>query len=250
MINPLIKAKFRAFLIHISLSALVLFTFLAIVWFIWYPNGFFDVEGGWAVAVVLVAVDLVLGPALTFLVFNPEKKELYFDLSVIALVQIIAFGYGGMTIFQQRPQFVAFSDTQFVLIPAASINTDELSDKTLSNSPFSPPKFVYVHQPETAAERKEVIKQLADGKDVSHLPKYYRPYEKNWAAILRMPHLDIQFILKNHPEQKPIITAMAQGVAIDSLMYYVLQGSVKRQVLVLNPNDGKMLGTLAVDPGI
>lgn len=247
--TPLIKSKLTAFLIHLGISTLILSTFLAIVYFIWYPEAFFEIEGGWPVVAVLIAVDIIIGPLLTFIVFNPEKKELYFDLSVIAFVQIAAFIYGSMTIFQERPLYVAFYEDRFSLISAASINIDELKDKALLNGFFSPPRFVYVQIPATSKERKELIHKLESGKDINHFPEYYYPYQENLSHILQNQYrLDLNFILNNYPEQKAVITEMAQGLAIESLIYFPLQGSVKKQVIVLKPDDGSMLGILKVDP--
>ena len=53
----------------------------------------------------MFAIDLILGPLLTFLIFNPLKslREKIFDLSCVALVQLLALVYGFYTIYQQRP---------------------------------------------------------------------------------------------------------------------------------------------------
>lgn len=247
--TPLIKSKLNAFLIHISISSFILLAFLSMVWFVWYPQEFFEIEGGWPVVTALITVDLIIGPLLTFVVFNPAKKELYFDLSVIAFLQIAAFVYGSITIFQERPEYVVFYENQFFLISASSINVDNLKDESLRNSFFSQPRFVSAQIPTTSAERKELVAKLSKGdKDITHFSEYYHPYQENIAHIQKNPsQLDINFLLKNHPEQKAVITAMAQGLAVESLIYYPLQGSVKKQVMVLKPDDASMLGIVAID---
>lgn len=247
--TPLIKKKLLAFATHITLSALIILTFLAIVWFFWYPQPFFEIEGVLPIALMMVAVDIIIGPLLTFIVFNPDKKELYFDLSVIVLVQIAAFGYGGFTIYQQRPLYITFYEDRFSLIPAASINLDELVDQSLKNTVFDKPRFVYVQIPTTTKERIELINKLSkEKKDINLFPKYYRPYQAHVKEILSSHfRLNLAFILAAHPEQKAVITDMAQGLPIETLIYYPLQGSMKKQVLVLKPSDGSMLGSLNID---
>jgi hypothetical protein len=246
----LTKSKITAFLIHIGLSVFIISTFLAIVWFVWYPEPFFELEGGWSVVAILAMVDIIIGPLLTFIVFNPEKKELYFDLAVIAVLQLSAFGYGSFTIFTERPLYVAYSEEGFSIIPAASINTDELTDKSLKNGFFDSPRFVYIQIPVTHKERQALVNELTQkGKNIYLLPKYYRPYQQNLPNVATgMLRLNVSFLLKNYPEEKERLTQMAQGIALDKLILYPLQTSMKKQVIVLKPSDGSMLGVLNINP--
>ncbi len=248
--TDLTKSKIKAFLIHIVLSVLIISTFLAIVWFVWYPKPFFELEGGWPVVAVMVMVDIIIGPLLTFIVFNPAKKELYFDLAIIAVLQFAAFGYGAFTVFTERPLYVAFYEEGFSIIPASSINTDDLTDKSLKNGIFDPPRFVYIETPITSKGRKELINELTiDKKNIYLLPKYYRAYRQNLTRIASgMFRLNAQFLLKSYPEQKEQLVKIAQGIPPESLIFYALQSSMKKQVIVLNPKDGNMLGVLDINP--
>lgn len=248
--TPLIKRKTTAFLIHLILSILVILTFLSLVFFIWYPESFLKMEGGLIVIMVLVAVDIIVGPSLTFIVFNPDKKELYFDLSVIVLLQIIAFGYGAFIIYEERPVYVSFYENWFTLIPASSIDIDDLEDKSLETHIFDSPRFVYVQIPTTRVERKELIATIKkEGKTEDFLPKYYRSYQENMDYVIKgSASLNLKNILKKHPEQKVEIEKIAQNLAIESLVYYPIKGNMEKRIIVLNPNDGQMLGILAIAP--
>ena len=46
----------------------------------------------------MVAIDLVLGPLLTFVVFKPKKPKLAFDLAAIAVMQMIGLPWSPPTI--------------------------------------------------------------------------------------------------------------------------------------------------------
>ncbi len=86
--------RLRAFLVHLSLSAAIVGCSFAIVFFVWYPQPYFEVVGAWYLIRILFIVDVVLGPLLTFIVFKAGKPGLRFDLTVIALVQVAALAMG------------------------------------------------------------------------------------------------------------------------------------------------------------
>ena len=66
-------SRYLAAFYHLLIS-LVIFVFLAyLVVFVWYPDFFFDIDGGWEGMRIIIAVDLVLGPMLTLVVFKAGK---------------------------------------------------------------------------------------------------------------------------------------------------------------------------------
>jgi len=50
-----------------------------------------------------------LGPLLTLAVFDPKKKELKRDLSIILLIQLSALFYGIYTVSVARPAYIVFA---------------------------------------------------------------------------------------------------------------------------------------------
>ena len=75
----------------------------ALVFGLWYPYPYREISGGRELFFIIVAVDVVMGPLLTFAVFNRKKplKELKRDLGVIVLLQLAALGYGLWTVFSR-----------------------------------------------------------------------------------------------------------------------------------------------------
>ena len=86
------RARVRASLLHLALSALVAATVTVLVLAVWYPTPYHTLSGGLHLLGMMLVVDMVLGPALTFLVYRPTKshKELTVDFSLIALLQLAA----------------------------------------------------------------------------------------------------------------------------------------------------------------
>lgn len=110
------SAKLQAFSIHFGLSVLAVGAVCAVTLGVWYPSGLADLQGVWKILGILVGVDVVLGPSLTYVVFAPGKRTLKFDLSVIALIQIAALAYGTWVISTQRPAYLAFMYDRFFVV--------------------------------------------------------------------------------------------------------------------------------------
>ena len=83
-------SRFSAFSIHLGISFLIFLLLAYLVVFQWYPGIFFDNDGGWRGMRIIVAVDLVLGPLLTLVVFKAGKPGLRTDLTLIGLFRLYA----------------------------------------------------------------------------------------------------------------------------------------------------------------
>lgn len=112
--------RYQAFAIHLAISLAIFFILLVCITQYWYPGILFDTGNGWKAIGLIIGIDLILGPLLTFIVFNPFKSSIKFDLAVIALVQTAALAYGTWTIHQTRPVALAFINTSFMTISANS----------------------------------------------------------------------------------------------------------------------------------
>ena len=102
------KAKAYISSLHLLLS-LIIFALISL----WlykkaYPSFYFTLSGGLQGIWLMLFVDLILGPLLTFFVFNPSKskREIISDLLIIACVQMTALGYGLHVMSQEKPQLV------------------------------------------------------------------------------------------------------------------------------------------------
>ena len=100
-----LKYRLRASAIHlaISLSVATLAALLVFGW--WYPYPYRELSGGRELFALVVAVDVVLGPLITLVIFNVAKtrRHLMMDFTVIGLLQVAALAYGLWTVFVARP---------------------------------------------------------------------------------------------------------------------------------------------------
>jgi len=111
-------SKGVAFAIHLTLSLLIFSTLVFMMAFYWFPGELFFIDGGWQGLKLVAMVDLVLGPALTLLLYKPGKPKLVLDMSLIAAFQIAALGYGFFATHQQRTVAIVFSEQGFSTLSA------------------------------------------------------------------------------------------------------------------------------------
>ncbi|KAB0769044.1 hypothetical protein F7O87_33620, partial [Pseudomonas aeruginosa] len=63
-------SRWRAFFIHLLISLAIFIVLLAIICLWWYPGALFEIAGGWQGVRIVAAVDMVLGPLLTLVVYD------------------------------------------------------------------------------------------------------------------------------------------------------------------------------------
>lgn len=111
-----INNKIRFFIGHFTLSLLIAFLALLLVFIFWYPSPLALAVGVTHLFLMMLAIDVIVGPVLGFIVYKEGKKTLKFDLSVIVLIQIAALCYGVFSIEQGRPAWVVFHADRFELV--------------------------------------------------------------------------------------------------------------------------------------
>lgn len=104
--------------VHLTLSLLAFSTLVMMMVLFWFPGELFLVDGGWQGLKLVAMVDLVLGPALTLILYKPDKPKLVFDMSMIAAIQIGALAYGFYTTHSQRTVAVVYAENKFATLSA------------------------------------------------------------------------------------------------------------------------------------
>lgn len=118
--------RLKFFLGHLLISLLIAFAVITLVFFVWYPSPLASAVGVTRIFLMLLVIDVVLGPLLGLLVYKEGKKTLKMDLSVIILIQVIALTYGVYSIAQARPAWIAFNYDQFELVRNNNIKTEHI----------------------------------------------------------------------------------------------------------------------------
>ena len=179
--------RWRAAGLHLLISACIAAGVLALMLAVWYGPALFEAMGGAGLALILIGVDVVMGPALTLAVFRSGKRGLKFDLTAIALLQIAALLYGCYVISLARPAFIVFVKDQFQVATVAELEPEQLAAARYAQfrSPsLSGPVLVYGDWPKDHEEQQKLMFAGLAGVDLQHFPKYYAPYEQGREQML------------------------------------------------------------------
>lgn len=181
--------RFQAFGTHLLGSVLVALCSAALVFVLWYPGALADATGVSGIFLMVLAVDVVVGPVITLIVFNPKKRELKRDLAVVLMLQLAALGYGLHTVFVARPIFVVFNGGRFDLVYANDMTDAKLAsvtDPQFRAVPLFGPHIVAAKGPtETKARNELLFSAISGGDDLPQIPKYYVAYETQKDEVLR-----------------------------------------------------------------
>ena len=115
--------------VHLVVSLVVALGSAALVFGVWYPYPYGELAGGRELFILLVTVDVICGPLLTIIVFNPAKprSELRFDIAAVVMVQVLALIYGLFSVMQARPVFLAFEGDQFRVVSVPDVQMGDIN---------------------------------------------------------------------------------------------------------------------------
>ena len=110
-----VRAAARVAAVHLLVSALVAAAVAALVLWVWYPAPYDLLSGGRHLFFILIGVDVVCGPLLTWILFNPAKsrRERWVDVSLVVLIQLAALAYGVHTVYEARPLYLVHERDRF-----------------------------------------------------------------------------------------------------------------------------------------
>ncbi|MET1081077.1 MAG: TfpX/TfpZ family type IV pilin accessory protein [Pseudomonas sp.] len=171
-------ARLKAFLLHLTVSAFIAFLVVLLVFKLWYPAPLHLAVGVTDIFLLLLAVDVVLGPLLTLVVFKVGKKSLVFDLTVIAVLQLCALAYGLWSVSEGRPAWLVFNVDRFDLVQVIDIDARKLDAavEPYRHPSLFGPGWVGAVSPDNPEQRQEILLESAmAGVDIAQRPNLYRP---------------------------------------------------------------------------
>jgi len=186
--------RLKAVLIHLGISITAFLPVLYLILVHWYPSPYFATTGGWQGLRIMLLVDVVLGPMLTLVIYNPYKalRLIKLDFCIIACIQISAFCWGVYAVHSQRPVSISFYQGVFYPVQAADYREQEVTPEEIRGLSEEHPPLVHVREPANEQERVGVLAYEL----VSSVPSYavtflFEPLAADLEA-LRMASLDLQ----------------------------------------------------------
>jgi len=247
------RFRLRMFSLHLLTSASVLTLILGSLYLGWYRWPGWHLTDVKQVVLVMVCVDVVLGPTLTLIIANQKKsrRELTRDIGIIVVVQLSALIYGSVSLWNGRPLYYAFSENVLQLVQAYDIDAAEAETARRENSPLAPhwyslPRWIWAPLPQNAEESQKIVASaLNGGDDVVSLPKYFKPWEDGLPSLRNQLKKvdDVAYFAKS--EKKKLKDRMrAAGLPDDQLNTMPLTGRGHPLLAVFDPMTLKITATL------
>jgi hypothetical protein len=219
---------------------------------VWYPRQYFTAMGGDTLILILIGVDVVVGPLITLIIFDPKKKGLRFDLTVIAAMQLAALAYGGSVMFEARPVYNVFVVDRFEVIAANAVDAESRAKAgaEFRSLPLTGPRIIAARQPDDAKRQADIVlSAMNGGPDLANLPELYVPYEqfRQDAAKSARPLADLA---KRQPQDADAIRAFvaASGRAEDALGFLPMKARNKDMAVIVDRASGEVAGILPIHP--
>jgi hypothetical protein len=244
--------RWKAATIHLTISLVPAVAVATLLYFLWFPSPYFIAAGASKLIIVLVGVDIGLGPLLTLLVVSPYKprKLIILDLSIISMIQVIAFAYGVHLIAVARPVFVVAAVDRLVLVSADELTDTDLaqgSQPAFRTRSWTGPQLVGVWPPKGGKGFDVVQQVMAGGKDLDQLPKFYMPYDQVVDKLMQRAKPLSQ--LKNvNIYQRKQLEQLQAGVGGGLLLALPLERGQHDYTVIMSPETRRPIRILPIDP--
>ena len=247
------RDRLRASAIHLTLSLAIAALAGALVFGVWYPYPYREISGGRELFLILVAVDVVLGPLMTLAVFNRVKPwpVLRQDLIVIATVQLLALGYGLWTVFVARPVHMVFEYNRFAVVHAIDISPEWVAKTPLGIQalPLTGPTVLSLRTITDESEKVDYTLAALLGVGLVARPELWQPYAMALPEVLKeakpVSALKTRFAARA-PEIDRVVTAA--GGNPQTALYLPLIGRDHSWTVFVDPVDGRIVATMPLDP--
>jgi hypothetical protein len=247
------KFRLKAFGVHLLCSALALTLVLGALYLGWYHWPGWHLTEANHLILVMVGVDVVLGPSITLLIANPRKprRELARDIAIIVTVQLAALGYGTMTLWNGRPLYYAFSVNSLQVVQASDIDPAAASTARKQKMDLAPhwyslPRWIWAPFPKDPQEADRIFQGVMQGGyDIIGLPQYYKTWQEG-APELRTQLHKVSEIRFFSPKQQSLLQKRMQaaGFATDQANAIALTGRGSSLLAVMDPRTLALLAII------
>lgn len=240
-------ARLKAFLLHLTASALIALLALMLVFRLWYPAPLHEALDVTHIFLLLLLVDTVLGPLLTLLVYRVGKNALVMDLAIIAALQMGALGYGLWTVSEGRPVWIVYNTDRFDVVTKVDIDIRQLSKAPAEylNASWTGPRWVGTATPDDIEQRNSILFEATlGGSDIAQRPNLYRPLAEMAAAIQqRAQPLEK---LNDFNEDNVVRSALQNWP--EAAAWVPLMARVKPMVVLLGENKSDVIAIVDLNP--
>lgn len=246
------RPRAYAALVHFASSLLVAAFSAYLVFGLWYPPPYSALSGGTELFLLLVSVDVLIGPLLTFAVFDRAKlpRVLRRDLTTIVVLQLAAMIYGLHTMAIARPVVMALEVDRFRVVIAQAVLEGELpqAPEGLRSVSWTGPRLLSTRLPDSAEKADAVMLAMA-GADLGMRPSFWLPWDAAARATAKRSAKPVVELAKQGPAAAKVLSGAASelGRHMHELVYLPILGRRSDWVALLDRDTGELLGYAPVN---
>lgn len=249
------KGRLKASGIHLGISLTLAILAALLVFFVWYPYPYREISGGRELFLLVVTVDVIMGPLMTLAVFNLNKprKELRRDLAIIGLLQLAALAYGLWTVAVARPVHLVFEIDRFRVVHAVDVPAQMLSRAPvdLQQLPLMGPTLLSVREFKDSKESFDATMAALQGAVLGARPDFWQSYEKAQPQILArgrpLAELKSRFPARIGDIDRALQSASASVRPAASIAYIPMVGRNTFWTVLIDANTSKVIAFVPLD---
>lgn len=245
--------RLRAAGIHFGLSATIAALAALLVFALWYPYPYREISGGRELFLLVVGVDIVLGPLVTLAIFDRRKsrRALTIDLGFVALVQVAALAYGLWTVAVARPVHLVFEFDRFRVVHAIDVPAEMLgkAGPGIRPLPWSGPTLLAVRPLKDASEKFEATVAALGGAELAARPDLWQSYAAARARVLQAARPASE-LKRRFPARAVEIDAVliSAGRTEASTAYLPMVGRKNFWTAFIDPASADVVAFMPLDP--
>lgn len=247
------KNRLRAAGIHLMLSLAVAAVAALLVFGLWYPYPYREVSGGRELFLIVVTVDVILGPLITLAIFNTTKprRELRRDLMVVALIQLAGLCYGLWTVSLARPAHLVFELDRFRVVHVVDVPVELLPQTPpgVDALPLGGPTLLAVRPFRDEKEKFDATLVALQGIALGARPDLWQRYDGARAAVLKAAR-PVSELRARFPERAGEIDALLKdlGRSPDNTVWLPMAARKAFWTVLVDGTTAQVTGFLPLDP--
>jgi hypothetical protein len=246
------SGRLKACGIHFLISLLIALLASVLVFWLWYPYPYREISGGRELFLLVVTVDVLLGPLITLAVFNRGKtwRVLRQDLAAVAMIQLGALSYGLWTVFVARPVHLVFEYDRFRVVHAIEVPTELMAKKPhdVDAFPLMGPTLLSLRPFRSAQENMDATVAALQGLSLASRPDLWQPYGAA-ADEIRRQAKPIAVLKLRFASQANAVDAILAGTGRkpEALAYLPMVGRKSFWTVFIDPASTEVVAFMPLD---
>lgn len=249
-----LRAALKAASLHLLLSLLVAVLAGALVFGLWFPAPLHQIAGGAGLFLILMAVDVVCGPVLTLILFDPQKarRKWLQDVALIAIVQFGALVYGLSQMAAARPVFIALEGDRFRVVQAMDVDLTQLAKAPpeLRTLGYTGPRVISARLSRPGdADYLESVQLSTQGLHPAFRPGRWQIYDGSSPGLLSQLQ-PLALLRDKNPDRTMLLDETLHRLGVDgaSMGYLPLvREEITEWVVLVRLSDGTPVSYLPLD---